>query len=711
MAKIDLSLFRPNYKGLWNDSTLYKKNDVVSYRGSSYICLQDIPAEYTIAGSTAVSTTSYHFDNSRMALVTKDPFDATFWQQFARGASYQHQWRPHIRYDRGDIVGYGNDVYVCVQAGKNIWPLDSNFWTLILKSSKQSTLHAVIGHNNAPLGWQRNLGDVCDSESTSPEIAFYISADGNAYSMGGHSVNYGVGTGENYGSQGFTKTYNPCFMFSGYFSGTLPTPDGETPKCIQVISRWALTMYLFNNGEVYSAGYNGYGQLGQGNTSNYGRSQRVSNTATTDCAGNTIPKTFNQSKIVKIEVNGKGDQESYTHCLALDNAGGVWAWGYNGAGQLGLGPGTTTDGSGISTTNQSRPVKIAQEYFENKRIVDIFTTGAGSYGRSYFVDEDECIWFAGASYNGEGGTGGNVWRYIPTPIKLFNFKPFGGVKKVLIRDDNGNNTYFGIHVLDGNGELWFGGGAWQQDVHGNLNNAGTSNPAFKKYAWSWGNDHRIDNVWTIGTNADYTLYMREKGTGLTWAWGSNIYGQLGDTPNHQYNAQSGGIMGQPTLVKRVKNLVQVANFTNGNYSSTNYPTICLLDEQGRAWGIGHNGYGSLSLGWTGFSNGYDAYYQNSQIIPTGPNQFQPVKTFSGVKIRDIKGWNYLFWASFVHDNGMFILDSGQAAMSGSDANHADGTNGGYYCFQGHINSYMYRIIFGAVNGWAYRALMHTYPAG
>jgi alpha-tubulin suppressor-like RCC1 family protein len=703
MAKIDLTLFKPTYKGAWDPSVVYAVNDVVSYRGSSYICTQAIPAQYNISGSNATSTNFYRGDNFNLTLVTHDPFDSQYWQQFARGATYQHQWRPYIRYDKGDVVAYGNDMYVCTQAGKNIWPLDTNFWTPILRTSKQHTLHAVQSFNSAPLGWQRNLGDMCTQDSATYRLCSYISADGNPYTMGSYPNYNTAGFGENFQYNGWSKTMTGGFTFPGFMSGTLPTPDGETPKCIQIVSRWSSAWFLFNNGELFSVGINGYGQLGQGNTSNYNRTQRVANTVTTDAIGNTIPKTFNQSKIVKIDVPSKTHTSDVLYCLALDDGGGVWSWGYNGYGQLAIG-GNDNTGNGQATTNQSRPVKIPQEFFDGKRIVDIHAAG-GDSGHSYFIDEDEGIWFAGRSYRGEGGSA-DLDRQYPVPIKLGNFKLFGGIKKFLYIGDDNDTSYPGILVLDGNGDLWGAGYFWNANTGSPMTNDSRSLPAFRKFNWTWLNDHKIDNVWVTGAGADPTFYLREKGTGLTWAWCSNEYRQQGDGSNHNYNSQSGGQSGTPTLVKRVKNVVQVQNFQSGYQDANNQDTIAMLDEQGRAWGMGQNGYGSLSQGWTG--NTWETW---QQVIPTGPYQFQPIKTFGGVKIRDIKGWVFWYANNFSQDNGLYILDSGQAAITGADGNHADGTNGGYWITQGHIASWMYRITYGGVNCQAYRSMMHTYVAG
>jgi YD repeat-containing protein len=88
------------------------------------------------------------------------------------------------------------------------------------------------------------------------------------------------------------------------------------------------TLALAADGTVWAWGYNGYGQLGNGTTSD-------SSTPVHVCAsGQSAPCSAFLTGVTAIATG------SY-HSLALDSSGKVWAWGYNASGQLGNG--TTTD--------------------------------------------------------------------------------------------------------------------------------------------------------------------------------------------------------------------------------------------------------------------------------------------------------------------------------------------------------------------------------
>ena len=89
----------------------------------------------------------------------------------------------------------------------------------------------------------------------------------------------------------------------------------------QIESSNYATVTLKANGEVWSYGYNGYGQLGTGDTSN-----------------KILPTYTGINGIMQIALGNE-------HTVAVDKDGHVWTWGYNNYGQLGNG---TTGGDAES---------------------------------------------------------------------------------------------------------------------------------------------------------------------------------------------------------------------------------------------------------------------------------------------------------------------------------------------------------------------------
>ncbi|XP_041835134.1 RCC1 and BTB domain-containing protein 1 isoform X2 [Melanotaenia boesemani] len=134
----------------------------------------------------------------------------------------------------------------------------------------------------------------------------------------------------NYGQVGTGSTSNqPCpRRVSGCLQGKMAV--GIT--CGQTSS-----MALVDNGEVYAWGYNGNGQLGIGNNGNQMTPCRL---------------TALQGLCIQQIVSG------YGHCLALTDEGLLYAWGANTCGQLGTG----------NKNNHLSPVQIMAD---KERVVEV----------------------------------------------------------------------------------------------------------------------------------------------------------------------------------------------------------------------------------------------------------------------------------------------------------------------------------------------------
>jgi hypothetical protein len=88
------------------------------------------------------------------------------------------------------------------------------------------------------------------------------------------------------------------------------------------------------------------------------------------------------------------------HSLALKQDGTVWAWGYNGYGQLGDG----------TTANRSAPIKVSG-------LSNIAAIAAGS-DHSLTLKQDGTIWAWGANYASQIGDGTTTNRYTPVQVDI-----------------------------------------------------------------------------------------------------------------------------------------------------------------------------------------------------------------------------------------------------------------------------------------------------
>lgn len=135
---------------------------------------------------------------------------------------------------------------------------------------------------------------------------------------------------------------------------------------------------LTAEGDAYAWGKNRVGQLGNGATS----------TSEKEPVAVASDQTF-----VQIAAGS-------AHALALDTDGAVWAWGENGAGQLG----------NASTEDQNTPVKIQMP--ENVNFVAI----AAGENTSFALSETGRVWVWGSNQTGllaNGESGSNKFSNIP----------------------------------------------------------------------------------------------------------------------------------------------------------------------------------------------------------------------------------------------------------------------------------------------------------
>jgi len=119
MADFKLDRFKYNWRGEWSAATTYIRDDVVSYRGSSYVC---------IVAHIADSLFSADLNNQD----TVNNVPALRWVKMTDGRAWRNQWTSSTVYDPGDIVVYGGNLYLCVEAHQSASTFADNNdkWTI-----------------------------------------------------------------------------------------------------------------------------------------------------------------------------------------------------------------------------------------------------------------------------------------------------------------------------------------------------------------------------------------------------------------------------------------------------------------------------------------------------------------------------------------------------------------------------------------------------
>lgn len=316
---------------------------------------------------------------------------------------------------------------------------------------------------------------------------------------------------------------------------------------------------LSPSGEVWTWGFNEFGQLGDGSM--------IDDVTPEVVAG--LPK------VVKVAAGN-------LHSLALTETGNVWAWGDNGGSQSGL--------DAILTTRTASPNLIEGLH----SVIDI----AGGYSHSLALRADGTVWGWGSNWDGALGSGPTWNRHVAEPIlgieDVIQIAAGSGHSLALRSDGTvwgwGNSMYgqAGVEGVDkspiptrieGLSDVKAIAAGWDYNLA--LRNDGT--------VWTWGFDileqvdhgsqpRRVPNsegVVSIATGSWHALAARADGT--VSAWGYNAYGQLGDF----------AFDSEPHTVPGVSGAVAVT----GSYMSS-----FALTDSGDVLSWGSNQYGELGDG-------------------------------------------------------------------------------------------------------------------
>jgi hypothetical protein len=153
---------------------------------------------------------------------------------------------------------------------------------------------------------------------------------------------------------------------------------------VAIAAGWYHNLAVKSDGTVWAWGANWDGQLGNGTT----------NLATTPVQVKGLNGVGFLTDVVALAA-GQEINTVHDHTLALKSDGTVWAWGANGAGQLGDG----------TANNRTTPMQVSG-------LTGIIVIEAGA-ASSHAVKSDGTVWAWG--FNGDGvlGDGTNTIRYLP----------------------------------------------------------------------------------------------------------------------------------------------------------------------------------------------------------------------------------------------------------------------------------------------------------
>ncbi len=334
------------------------------------------------------------------------------------------------------------------------------------------------------------------------------------------------------------------------------------------------SLALTSAGTVYAWGYNNFGQLGNGTTTNSSTPLQVTGLA----------------NVVKIAASSSGSS-SY----ALEANGTLWAWGYNGNGQLGNG----------NTTNQLVTVQINPPpgyYFSG-------IAAAGSHGLASTqpVSNGGSVFAWGANLYGELGNGTSTGS--STPVQASGLSGISAVA---------GGQYHSL-ALTASGTVY----AWGYNRSGQLGNGTTTSSSAPVQV------NGLSSISAVAAGGNHSLALTA--SGAVYAWGYNGDGELGNgtTANSSTPVQVNGLSsisavaagGGHSLALTSAGTVYAWGYNNegqlGNGTTTNSSTpvqvtglsgitaiaggyfhSLALTASGTVYAWGYNGYGELGNGTT-----------------------------------------------------------------------------------------------------------------
>ena len=297
--------------------------------------------------------------------------------------------------------------------------------------------------------------------------------------------------------------------------------------------------FLTTDGRVYACGYNGYGNLGDGTTTN--RSTPV--------------RCGSLENIVDIAVSG------LRHSIYVIQANGqLWVWGYNSHGQLGLGDATQRNTPiDHPSVNTAARIVVSSGYRAD---------GGDTAGHSLVLLTDGTIWTTGYNGYGQLGLGDTTNRSGFTQINH---------SATFVDIFAGDGRYPSCGAISDQGEIYL----WGYNYYGQL---GTGN--------SGGSAHESSPVKPNGSfqgqvtrarfggGTSYEGCILQAGNAL-WAAGYSEYGNLGTGSGAATNSTFQRVLGQSGVIK---------NWDCFGQGTSNWG-LGVLYEDGRVDACGYNGHG------------------------------------------------------------------------------------------------------------------------
>lgn len=571
-----------------------------------------------------------------------------YWGILSEGVSYQGTWSSATQYRVDDMITYQGSTYIALCDNLNKTPdgyNTHNYWHRLVSSNR--------GEHPGNVKWMPNIGPIewpyphmNQNGSHQYRGRKWIGQHGQPYAIGANTYgNHGKGDGQSATSYGEAL----CFDFDRWWlsrdnggTGRHTTPHGMPPRCIQIEEGYSSTIFLFDDGTVYKIGYGRYDEMGTGY-----------NTSTNSNHWARVVNFPYGTRIVKVSLAYQNGDDTH-HYLALDEDGYVWTWGYNGYGQLGRG--YTQDLSkpyriprryfgnkrviDVVATNTSYGWSIARcsddtlyawgyngygqlaDGTTTNRYVPVAMTGwtpsanngiqklqvaswANSAAMAMLLDGNGYIWFVG--YNGYGQAGNNTTSNVSTWTKVIYGTLPGTISNFWLISSNG---YFSTWFRNTSGATYAAG---YSGAYYSLGNGSTTQQNAPVQITKITN---LRDVRRLGNYSDVFTTMWLTDNGRVYSFG---YGGWGSVGNPALGGNSNGEDGSnyyPHLVfmplgTRVKHIYFEGSWEGSTSYVGGHPQFVTDTGQLFIWGHCGDYIGYSNVG----GHHYSAFQNNSMSHP------------------------------------------------------------------------------------------------
>ena len=459
---------------------------------------------------------------------------------------------------------------------------------------------------------------------------WYLTENGMLFAQGygGYSIS---GNGYFYGNGSAV----PLVVQFYDTAGTTALTGVNRPKIKQVVGSNAAdsndvahTVYAVDtDGNVYSWGANGVGQVGDGST------------ITSWYAKQIDPVYFDNEPVIYLTCGGGG---AYTSVYAITNTGRLFVWGSNLYGQLG-----TNDN--VNKTSPVEATAVSGSGIQDKVITHVICTGGNSsVNKTVVMDSDGILYSAG---NGEG-YGVYLGRYDTTNTSgRSTFERLTDDTTTYLSD---NQKAVSVWCTGGRYPTWYV-----------ITDGGTSN---QPKVYSWGNNQYGQLARNANTNNTASPTVQGE-----WFLGECTFQDFGDlelnsagTENVHPNETRDETMYASAWTNKHTFGAPVAVFGNNN-ASFNTTSICMLDSLGQLYFAGRwVDYPPISYAEINHHNNWEA-----------SNDYTPIFTIGWTQPEKITDWVF---TSANEEQYLAAGESGAVYGGGGNAYYGNGLPASYAGF-------------------------------